>query len=67
VCCVFHVTFHSANNYTAASKERLGQLIQKLKRKVLILSSGDFEIFSACYAHRYGASVLYNLVLLLPV
>jgi hypothetical protein len=66
VCCVFHVTFHSTNNCTTASEERLGQFIQKLK-KVLILSSGDLEIFNACYAHRYGASVLYNLVLLLPV
>jgi hypothetical protein len=65
VCCVFHVTFHSANN-TTASEERLGQFIQKLK-KVLILSSGDLKNFNACYAHRYGASILYNLVLLLPV
>jgi len=29
----FHVTFHSANNYTATSEERLGQSIQKLKKE----------------------------------
>jgi hypothetical protein len=63
----FQVTFHSTNNYIAASEEKFGQFIQKLKRKVLMPSSGYFEIFTACYAHMYGASVLYNLVLLLPV
>jgi hypothetical protein len=32
VCCAFHVTFHWANNYAAASEETLGQLIQRLKK-----------------------------------
>jgi twinkle protein len=62
----FHITVHSANNYAAASEERLGQLIQKLKNEGINPKQwrlGNFQrmlcpqVCSFCFLQPCAASV----------